>query len=331
MRPKFFKSCLGARWTNDSRAHLDCSSDPNKCYAPTGIMGHGEHTILKSSLHRHLNRISQSTTCTLSSALDDHITMLSLNAFSSFRLAAIPLVSILFSSGILPAQALEVGEQFCVEGFVMDFYCINRGTLLDNQSVRTLVGPDLHSVHCLVDVERCVATDYEILLDPLPGETLYARGWRLDDATKGRVIELARSIGSCRTCDTPGGLVQGMRAALNATVLDLGSSSVPPRISATEIQVSELGVPFCADTTSEFVPRAPPNRITSAGTDLQKKYYAHASCMLIGFGWLLPTGAIFARLFKHRPNGLWFKIHLPLQIIGLIFAISGWVSACMYE
>jgi hypothetical protein len=248
-----------------------------------------------------------------------------LNSFGSFRLAMIPLAYILLSTGILSARALEVGEQFCVEGFVMDLFCIDRGTLLDRQSVRTLEGPEQHSVHCLVDVNRCVTTDFEILLAPLPGESTYARGWRLDSATKDRVITLARSIGSCGTCDNPGGLVRGMRAALNATVVDLGSSSVPPTISATEIRQSELGVPFCAD------PCVPPNRITSAGTDLQKKYYAHARCMLIGFGWLLPTGAIFARLFKHRPNGLWFKMHWVLQSIGLIFAISGWVSTCMCE
>jgi hypothetical protein len=309
--------------------------------------------------------------------------MFSLNAFSSFRLAVIaPLVSILvLSNGIRSAQALEVGEQFCVEGFVMDRFCIDRGTLLDRQSVRTLEGPDQHSVHCLVDVGRCVATNFEILLDPLPGGSTYARGWLLDDATKGRVIELAQSIGSCSTCENREGLVRGMRAALQATVLDLGSSSTPPTISATDIQQSELGVNFCFQTPSNtpatiatlddgstvttmvdgtivttmvngttvttmvngtmvtgdvtdaptggFVMRRPPNRITSAGIDLNKKYYAHASCMLIGFGWLLPMGAVFARLFKHRPNSLWFKIHVALQVIGLIFAIAGWVSTAV--
>jgi hypothetical protein len=263
--------------------------------------------------------------------------MLSLNAFSNFRLlAVIPLVSILLSSGILPVQALEVGEQFCVEGFVMDFYCINLQFLLDRTNIRTLEQPDLHSVHCLVDVGVCAGSPFEILLDPLPGETLYARGWRLDGDTKERIIDLARSVGSCRTCDDRQGLIQGFRAALNATVLDLGSSSVPPLISATEIQQSELGKPsFCGKLTTEEgnstdsgndVTRDPPIRITGSGSNLQKKYYAHASLMLIGWGWLLPSGAIFARLFKHRPDSLWFKIHRVLQTIGLLFAIIGWVS-----
>ena len=48
---------------------------------------------------------------------------------------------------------------FCVERFsflrlsTQDFYCINRGTLLDKPSIRTLSprGPLEHSVHCLID------------------------------------------------------------------------------------------------------------------------------------------------------------------------------------
>jgi hypothetical protein len=261
--------------------------------------------------------------------------MFTMRTFISLRLVV---VSILLSSGLLPAQALEVGEQFCIEGFVMDFFCINRGTLLDRSSVRTLEGPELHSVHCLVDVSQCVGSPYEILLDPLPGEKLYARGWRLDSATKDLVLELARNVGSqCSTCNGGGMLRRGFRAALNATVLDLGSSSVPPLISATEIQHTEMGNLVCVskDTNGNstdagnFVARAPPIRITGSGTDLQKKYYAHASLMLIGWGFLMPTGTVFARFLKHRPDGLWFKMHQALQTIGLLLSIVGWVSPRM--
>jgi hypothetical protein len=33
---------------------------------------------------------------------------------------------------------LEIGATVCVEGFVMDYFCIERGTLMDNPSVVTL-------------------------------------------------------------------------------------------------------------------------------------------------------------------------------------------------
>ena len=47
----------------------------------------------------------------------------------------------------------------------------------------------------------------------------------------------------------------------------------------------------------------------------------------MGWGFLLPLGAIFARFFKHRPNGLWFSIHRPLQMVGLLVATVGWIIA----
>lgn len=250
--------------------------------------------------------------------------------------------------GGFTTHALEVGDQVCVQGFVMDFFCIERGRLLDKPSLRTLEFPDRHSVYCLVDVSSCLRSPFEILLDPLEGESLYARGWRLDDDTKDRVIDLVRNLGYCSTCENSAGILQGFRAAMNATVLDLGSSTMPPLISATVIvrttgddnnvcgtstqpQVvidNGDGTTTTINTTTPTITAQPPNRITNTGTsDLQKKYYAHASLMLIGWGWLLPTGTLFARFLKHRPEALWFQIHRVLQVVGLLFAIVGWIIA----
>mmetsp|Transcript_4107 Transcript_4107/g.3899 ORF Transcript_4107/g.3899 Transcript_4107/m.3899 type:complete len:200 (+) Transcript_4107:102-701(+) len=50
--------------------------------------------------------------------------------------------------------------------------------------------------------------------------------------------------------------------------------------------------------------------------------------MLIGWGTLIPLGVIIAKLGRHlKPDGLWFKIHRPLQIIGLSFTLVGWIIA----
>jgi hypothetical protein len=49
--------------------------------------------------------------------------------------------------------------------------------------------------------------------------------------------------------------------------------------------------------------------------------------MLIGWGWLIPSGVIIAKLFKHRPNGLWFQAHRVIQTLGLLFALAGWIIA----
>ncbi|OEU12494.1 hypothetical protein FRACYDRAFT_191288, partial [Fragilariopsis cylindrus CCMP1102] len=98
------------------------------------------------------------------------------------------------SSIVVDAAALQVGDNICVEGYVMDLFCINRGTLLDNPSVRTLENPELHSVHCLIDVNQCVTSSFEILMDPSSGsiDQLYNRGWRLDEESKQKSIELAQ-------------------------------------------------------------------------------------------------------------------------------------------
>ena len=57
---------------------------------------------------------------------------------------------------------VQVGDAICVEGFVMDHFCIQRGTLLDAPSIVTLEEPDQHSVHCLIDVPSCVNSPYEV-------------------------------------------------------------------------------------------------------------------------------------------------------------------------
>lgn len=54
---------------------------------------------------------------------------------------------LLAAQGMVNGQ-LSVGDTGCVEGFVMDRFCIDRTTLLDNPSVVTLSleGPMVHTV-----------------------------------------------------------------------------------------------------------------------------------------------------------------------------------------
>lgn len=49
--------------------------------------------------------------------------------------------------------------------------------------------------------------------------------------------------------------------------------------------------------------------------------------MMIGWGFLLPTGVIMAHFAKHYENAFWFKYHRANQIIGLCIAFAGWVIA----
>ena len=45
----------------------------------------------------------------------------------------------------------------------------------------------------------------------------------------------------------------------------------------------------------------------------------------------IKTGAFFAKFFKHRPDGLWFKIHRFCQVFGLIIAIIGFILSLVYS
>jgi hypothetical protein len=51
-----------------------------------------------------------------------------------------------------PATHLQPSIVGSVEGFVMDTFCIERGTLLDKPNVVTLEGPGEHSFHWYVSV-----------------------------------------------------------------------------------------------------------------------------------------------------------------------------------
>jgi len=55
--------------------------------------------------------------------------------------------------------------------------------------------------------------------------------------------------------------------------------------------------------------------------------YTHAGLMIVGWGLVLPSGVIIARLARHRPGGLWFKFHRILQISGLVIVFVAWMVA----
>jgi len=220
----------------------------------------------------------------------------------------------------------------------MDFYCIERTTLLDNPSVMTLEEPGLHSVHCLVDVGSCVGSPFEILLNPVSGQGLFVRGFRLDDSSKETIISLARETGACGTCSGSGTLHAGFRAVMDAVVIDLneGSMEVPPIISVTEAQASHDLSDACLEVFGIQDITAVLNETnTTIGivtevhtrTNLQRKQIIHGVLMLISWGYLLASGVAFAKFLKHRPGDVWFKIHRFCQVAGLSLACIGWIIA----
>lgn len=54
---------------------------------------------------------------------------------------------------------------------------------------------------------------------------------------------------------------------------------------------------------------------------------AHIACMMLSWGFLLPIGALMAISFRHTfaSKGLWFQLHMYIQILGVILNIVGFV------
>jgi len=269
---------------------------------------------------------------------------------AGFLATALLLLLLLATAMEVSDAALAVGDTICAEGFVMDFFCINRGTLLDNPSVRTLVDPGRHSVHCLVDVNSCVTSPFEILLDPKEEGELFQRGWQLDEDSKQRAIAMAQSVGTCTTCDlenTPLNAHEfGFRMAMTATIVDLNEDdSIPPTISVQDVQdttafVSENGESACSvffgvrdvledeeSAGSLLESIANSDEQASSGVSLRTIHFLHGSLMMASWGFLLPSGTLLAKFYKHRPDGLWFKLHRGIQMLGLLLAVIGWIIA----
>lgn len=189
--------------------------------------------------------------------MTSHRSFISRAAYAAVILLVIPV-----------ATALQNGDAICTEGYIMDNFCIQRGTLLDRPSVATLERPDLHSVHCLVDVGICRDSGYVVLQDPVVTGALYTLGYQVDTAGTTTLINLARHVGNgngCSTCTSSGHLAEGFRAAVLGTVLD--ATANPPLISVDSAVAVDASTEWCATQgvdVSAVVPSATPSQFPTS-------------------------------------------------------------------
>jgi len=140
-------------------------------------------------------------------------------------------------------ESLRNGDSICTEGYVMDRLCINRGTLLDSPSTRTLLEPEQHSIHCLVDVGGCVKSGFIILSDPENSGEEYGLSFALDAAGNDQAVRLAREVGSCSTCTGPGLQRKGLRVGVTGVVVDRCTN--PPTIAVDVMESVTPEQVFC--------------------------------------------------------------------------------------
>jgi len=153
-----------------------------------------------------------------------------------------------------------LGDEVCIEGYIMDSFCIERGTLFDNPSVNTLEGPEVHSIHCLVDVPQCVNSPFEILVAPQGDGLLYTRGYRVSN--NDLLVELAQQVRASQPL--------GFEAEVCGKISSLGNGSVPPILDVSQVNAAGSSCTDCgyANTTdpesiTELSPGSPPTPLNS--------------------------------------------------------------------
>ncbi|CAB9522088.1 thaumatin-like protein [Seminavis robusta] len=146
------------------------------------------------------------------------------------------------SGPLLSINSLEsvgqysVGQLIQVEGYIMDQFCIDRGAFLDT-GLPPLANADNHTVRCLVDPPPCIASPWEVLIDPVSSGGNWTRGFTLDNDSKQILVDLTKQVGDCTTCTGEGTLKEGFRAKITATIVDNQrnlTSGSGPLISVSE-------------------------------------------------------------------------------------------------
>mmetsp|Transcript_21414 Transcript_21414/g.36482 ORF Transcript_21414/g.36482 Transcript_21414/m.36482 type:complete len:214 (-) Transcript_21414:1243-1884(-) len=159
------------------------------------------------------------------------------------------LLLLLLISSTMTLTVTMAQDRQCVTGYPMDNFCIERGTLLDNNRKATLLFADIHTIHCLVDVDWCVDSGYEVLTPPeTPGEE-FGRAFELDATGIELTLAEARRVGKCNTCDQ--GNRGEQRAGFQATyvgTVDPTYVGEPPLLLVEEIH------PHTVDCASLLLP-----------------------------------------------------------------------------
>lgn len=135
---------------------------------------------------------------------------------------------------------VAVGDEICVEGLVMDNFCIDRGAMLDPAGLDPFTDAEKHTVHCLADVQPCIDSNFVILNDK-GDDGRYSVGYRLDADGTLAVVDASKPVGVCDNGCT-GDLVAGLRVGIKGTVME---NTEPYLVSAQTVEVSNELTNFC--------------------------------------------------------------------------------------
>ena len=147
--------------------------------------------------------------------------------------------------------------------------------MLDNPSVVTLEDPQRHSVHCLVDVSDCNKSPFHVLeANPSNLDTAYGPGWAVDD--NSMLLDSARQVGDCSTCDGGGGLKRGYRAEVIGFVLTLD----PPVLQVASVRTLDGGEVGCTQPLDPNA-TAPPRTSAAMSADVFASWLIGVAALLL--------------------------------------------------
>ncbi|KAL7483044.1 hypothetical protein ACHAW6_008695 [Cyclotella cf. meneghiniana] len=197
-------------------------------------------------------------------------------------------IAFILSVVLSPKQvtpAVTVGDEICITGYVVDNFCIELGNLLDNPSVKTLEHPEVHSFHCLLDVESCRNGGYQVLGEKNQDTGMHCLGFRLNDTDA--VVAAGQSFGrngSCMSCAGNSSAPEyGWLATVKGNVMELGDGSNgifgTPILNNVELLSSDVECntttvpPLCVVTaptppSPTSSPAAPSPGVSSGGSEL---------------------------------------------------------------
>ena len=130
----------------------------------------------------------------------------------------------------------------------MDNWCLQQNSFMDQPTVQPLLNPELHTLHCLVDLSICRDSGYVILAALSEMETTmmakYCPAYRIGgESGFDKTLALAREVGNkkagCNTCK--GSEVdKGFRALFVGTVDDAGNDLAAVSMDPVELRVTSV-------------------------------------------------------------------------------------------
>ncbi|KAF0718315.1 Aste57867_1766 [Aphanomyces stellatus] len=185
-----------------------------------------------------------------------------------------------------PADATLQSVTFT--GYVMDNFCIDMGTMVDNPNNKTLVAPQLHSIHCLIDLEPCIKSQYAMLekLATPVNDTLYAVKYQLGADGSALALQYAKAAKAKSATRgftaTVTGYSDGKNAALQCVTLAKTINVDGKDMALTDADLAAVAPSTAATTTTPTTTVAPKTSWATTTVTATTAVVAASS-----FAWLL--------------------------------------------